>query len=134
MHSEKQLWPDSSELTLLGREAGEHKRAWGLVSGLTKALQRERMVKAPPSTPEQAQRIAHLEGKIVKQRHFLARLEECRAFERETEEILISALTYIAESNSAQRGAVVLQEQAKATLHFFETRKGPRPQETDAPT
>lgn len=129
MHSEKQMWPDRTELSLLQREASEHKRAWGLVSGLTHALQRERTVKAPPSTDEQNTRIAGLEEKIVKQRRQLAQLEECRAFERETEEYLTEALRLICVPSNKNTASWLI---AKNALGILKKRKGPRPQEADA--
>jgi hypothetical protein len=121
------VWPDSSEVRLLSREAAEHRRAWGLVGGLCKTLISERGVKLPPSSEDQNKRLAALETKIVKQRRQLANLEECRTFERETERLLAAGLQAIVETgHTAKKDDTV--KFAQDMLDQLAERKGPRPE------
>lgn len=120
-------WPSNGDLRELGREAAEHRRSWALVGGLSRRLLSERThPSSGPSSDEQSERIHGLESKIVKQRKFLSQLEECRAFERETEQLLIGTLEII----SAGKG--VAAEAARNVIAAYEQRKGPRSQEADA--
>ena len=127
-------------LTQLAHEAAEHQRVWGIVSGLTEQLvlkQREvellDSMLAWRTTPsdlleEKNERIHQLEQKIVKQRTALKNLEECRLFERDTEQLLTAALHEVINGGPLTKGAEV----ARKALEVHAERKGPRSQETDA--
>jgi hypothetical protein len=119
-------WPSNGDLRELGREASEHRRSWALVGGLSRRLLSER-TRLGPSSEEQSERIHALEQKIVKQRKFLAQLEECRAFERETEALLVEALGIVLPFTKGDVNA-----RLQRTLAAYEQRKGPRSQEADA--
>jgi hypothetical protein len=119
-----ETWPSNGDLHELGREAQEHRRAWALVGGLSRRLLSERIHPGTgPSTEEQAERIHQLEEKIVKQRKFLAQLEECREFERETERLLVEHLDAISHFHTTAG------ERALRALDEHTQRKGPRPEE-----
>ena len=128
-------------LTQLAHEAAEHQRVWGIVTALTEQLVLsrkevdlldglvEQQFRSPynPREDEQNARIHRLEQKIVKQRKTLKNLEECRLFERETEQLLVIALENISMAPSKASALV----RANDALVDHDNRKGPRPQEAD---
>lgn len=117
-------WPEDEVLVMLVRESAEHKRAWALIAGLSKALIEERRYTVPDlpkhlvgKKPENwSDRIQTLEERIVKQRKQLAALED------ETEQMLVTALKEI--QVRATGGAAMICESILAT---FDERRGPRP-------
>lgn len=115
-------WPSDGDLRQMIRESVEHQRTWRLVGGLSERLIKERKANrfAGPSSPEQNERIHSLEQRIVKQKAMLAHLEECRAFEAETERMLVKALTWISQNYAGDTTA-------RQALAEFDKRKGPRP-------
>lgn len=124
------VWPEEHDLLALERESGEHRRSWALVAGLTKALREERAAKnttrtsgklVGPKPESYDDRIRTLEAKLVSQKAVIRQLEECRAFERETEKMLVDALDRIA------RHAVWPQSVANVALRDYGNRLGPRP-------
>lgn len=131
--------PDEA-LISLAHEAAEHQRVWGLVSSLTSLVQsREQEIDIldgllgqfrhqPQPTDEQNARIHHLEERIVK-KEAIRHLEECRVFERETEQLLAAALQSVIDGGPLTKGAEV----ARKALATLAERKGPRSQEADAP-
>lgn len=119
-----EVWPDASELKVLTREASEHRRVWGIVGGLCNTLTNERAAKPYPSSEEQNARIQSLEEKIVKQRKFLATIEGCREFEKETERLLVVTLAHIGDLGNDKKTMARMAEDA---LEEYRQRKGPRP-------
>jgi hypothetical protein len=125
-------WPTKQDLDTLEKESSEHDRAWRLVRGLVRALKEERLLKSGDKyrTPkfegerpdDYNQNIRLLEQRILKRKQRLTELEECRAFEQETERILISAI-HDALNEQDPATAKSLLEQAALT---YTQRMGPR--------
>jgi hypothetical protein len=127
---EKPFWPDDSDLVVLQREANEHRRAWGLVQGLSIALRKERWSTPPkPSEEAQNQRIHDLEMKIVAQKVALTNLEACRAFEAGTEALLVNLAYELSAQLADPKGPTrsKLGRRAVEVLEEYAQRKGPRP-------
>jgi hypothetical protein len=122
-------WPADGDLRELVREASEHRRVWAVVGGLSQTLLRERKTERPKARVEQNERIQHLEERIVKQKRAFTHLEECRAFEKETEQILSDALKLVCSPRNKDKETWLI---AKNALDILKKRKGPRPQEADA--
>jgi hypothetical protein len=126
-------WPNKRDLDTLEKESSEHKRAWSLVLGLTRALRAERLVhhdgkcrtaKFEGAKPDDYnQNIRALEQRILSRKAHLRELEECRRFEQETEHILISAIR-AAHDEPGPVAANIILEQAILT---YAMRTGPRP-------
>lgn len=126
-------WPDDDVLLMLVKESAEHKRAWALIAGLSKTVLKER--KPPPtSTRHMAkatgpkpggynEKIHELETKIIKQKRYLREVEECRAWEMETERLLVDALEriYSRDGDGTDAG-----EMARLSLAVHAKRRGPR--------
>lgn len=120
-------WPADGDLRELVRESSEHRRVWAVVGGLSQTLLRERKTERPKPRVEQSARIHQLEQRIVKQKRAFTKLEECRAFERETEQLLADALQAIVDTgHTAKKDDTV--NFAKDTLNILALRKGPRPE------
>ena len=129
----------------LAHEAAEHQRVWGLVSSLASLVKNrdqeiallEGLLKSmqpysPAYVEGQNARIHHLEQRIVKQKKAFNKLEECRRFEKETEEILVEALDILVTTpNKIDNPSWVLAT-AKKALSVHKKRKGPRPKAEDA--
>jgi hypothetical protein len=120
-------WPTDEELVMFSREASEHVRAWKFIGGLSRtwaAERRERIKEARAlKIEEYVVRIRALEEKGIKQKAALRRLDECRAFESETERLLVGTLQQIADGNADTYTRLLAAEM----LTEYATRKGPRP-------
>lgn len=127
-------WPNDDVLLMLVKESAEHKRAWALISGLSKTVLNERNARERQGKrfdrpigekPDNwADRIQHLERRLVKQRKHLAAVEECRVFERETEDMLVGVLKDIAHEYGDKPLA---GKWATDALNDYLVRRGPRP-------
>ena len=118
-------WPSRGDLRELQREAQEHKRAWGIISGLSQRLQ-DAEIEAEKRKHNVNNRQAELESRIRKQRVALARIEECRAWELGTERLLVQGLINILDTQWF--GEDEVKDYAKALINQYEIRKGPRPE------
>ncbi len=131
--------PSRGNLDALRQEGAEHVRAWRIIHGLTKVIDDERAKRrgsatySPEKHDEHVQRIQDLEAKVIAQKDMLRQLEECRAFERESEALLIKALASAGEtlrsqvfrSTSVDRALVTIMAAMETNIN----RKGPRPTE-----
>jgi hypothetical protein len=131
---DQRFWPRNEDLLQYAREAGEHKRAWALVAGLSKTLLAERRPVPKPHTRHTQKatgpkpqgydaKIQELEHKIIQQKKQLRILDECRTFERETERMLGDALRTIFGLN--QKTDMI--EVARNAIMDHQQRLGPRP-------
>lgn len=142
-------WPDDDDLLALVKESSEHQRVWAIVRGLSKHLLAEREshllqraggisthhdprtsqhaepVKQPKFTGERpndyVERVRALEDKIVGLKKHITNLEECRAFELQTENLLVEGLRNIAEGQYTSANNA-----ARTYLETYERRLGPR--------
>jgi hypothetical protein len=122
----------------LRHESAEYQRLWGVISSLTdwveqSAQEADVLDSLLDSTralagSEKNERIHQLEEKIVKMRAAIRKLEECRAFERETEQLLVQALDDI--RHAPTKASMLIRANDAQCVHS--DRKGPRPQEADA--
>lgn len=120
-------WPTRGDLFELERDAREHQRAWTLVGALAERLRTSDEHRAPIITPkcgEHVARIQALEAKVIAQKEMLRKLDECRAWEAESEAKLLSALRRAGEDD------VIWSVRSLATRALAENavRKGPRPE------
>ncbi len=89
--------------------------------------QPDRPNKQPERKSAKNARISALEQKIVSQRKHISRLEECRKFERETEQGLAAALRDIYRHETDFRtGPTVSLARAAEALVWYTERLGPR--------
>lgn len=116
-------WPNREDLVALRREAAEHRRVWGIVSGLSSTLLtlHDKHSLAPD------ERVHKLEAKIVAQREAIKTIEECRAFETETEHHLAAGLQRIQAMTANDVDLQDVIGELDAILADYVTRKGPRP-------
>lgn len=134
-------WPDDDALLQLVKESQEHQRSWALIRGLSKRLLDERgsesmLRKAGGIEPHHNPKITEprpegyldkiriLEEKIVKQKHELTTIYECREFERETERLLVATLQRIATVYGG--GGEAMRDAAEGALREYSLRLGPR--------